>query len=80
MENFKGRYIKVLDDSAIKHYPCIKGDFILFNKKIGNIEYWGIEGTRSNYWGCNVHKNSYFELMPIGFHPYGIITPQYEIY
>ncbi len=82
MIDLKGRYIKVLDNSSIKHYPCVVGDYILFRKRDKNypdIEYWGIENKRSNYWGTNVHKNPQFELMPVGFIPPGI-EPTYEIY
>lgn len=67
--NFEGRYLKVLDDSYIKHYPCIKGDYILFNHQNGDIQNWGNINTRSNYWGINVHLKKEFKLMPIGFKP-----------
>lgn len=73
--NLEGRYIKVLNDSSKQHYPCLKGDYILFNKMIGDLEFWGIPENRSNYWGLDTHKNPDFELMPEGFSP-----NNYEIY
>lgn len=67
--NLEGRYIKVLNDYSIEHYPCIKGDYMLFNRLEGNMQYWGTLKKRSNYFGIDVHLNSYFELMPEGFVP-----------
>lgn len=80
-----GRYIKVLDDSSIKHYPCTNGDYILFNNIKGrDIEEWGDfsknhDKISPRYWGRNVHKDSRFQLMPIGFHPDNVES-NYEIY
>jgi hypothetical protein len=76
--DLKGRYLKVLNDSAKQHYPCIKGDYMLFSGYILNgMESWGKGGKQSNYFGIDVHKNPDFELMPEGFNPNNI---PYEIY
>jgi hypothetical protein len=73
-----GRYLKVLNDRNKQHYPCIKGDYMLFRGYFGSrAECWGETGKRSNYWGKDVHKNPDFELMPKGFNPDNI---SYEIY
>ena len=70
-----GRYLKVLDDVAKTHYPCIKGDYMLFNKSHissngkSYYQYWGEMGKRSNYHGIDVHLNPDFKLMPEGFNP-----------
>jgi hypothetical protein len=66
--NLEGRYIKVLDDVGKTHYPCFKGDYLLFSRKVGNYEYWGEKGV-SQYHGLNVHLNPDFELMPEDFVP-----------
>jgi hypothetical protein len=67
----EGRYIKVLNAVGKAHYPCFKGDYLLFSRKIGGYEHWGEEDEKggSRYHGMNVHLNPDFELMPEGFVP-----------
>ncbi len=82
--NLEGRYVKVIDDSAIKHYPCRNGDYMLFNHMKGNCQYWGEHGKRSNYFSANVHIDPRFELMPEGFTPSSLLpvtekTPEKDI-
>lgn len=74
-----GRYIKCINDFAITHYPCNEGDYLLFREKNKEgVQYWGlaenvmkgIENTNvPNYFGFDIHLNSSFQLMPIGFIP-----------
>jgi hypothetical protein len=76
-EDLTGRYIKCLDDHGKGHYPCRKGDYLKFVSSKDSYEYWGAylrelrsDGTENpRYHGKNVHKNSAFELMPVGFVP-----------
>lgn len=74
----EGRYIKCLDDSCIKRYPCHVGDCLKYSCTKENVEYWGgynsigiISGssTTPKYFGKDVHKMSQFKLMPKGFDP-----------
>lgn len=76
--NLEGRYLKVINDSHIRHYPCKIGDYLKFKGYRGTTEYWGNcnsefkdnSSKNSRYFGTNAHKNSdNFELMPEGFEP-----------
>ena len=72
------RYLKVVNDKVIQHYPCHNGDYLKFVCYIDGVEYWGGytnkgEKTKKQeeprYFGTNAHKSNYFELMPVGFTP-----------
>lgn len=71
--SLKGRYLKVLNDSCKRHYPCCKGDYLLFVQEDSKgYQYWGHDGSekaKSWYHGIEVHLNPDFELMPEGFNP-----------
>ena len=73
--NLVGRYIKVLDASAKKHYGIKNGDYLLFDIKNSKETYqhWGDLGVK-HYHGVDVHKNKDFELMPEGFRPFAEST------
>ena len=77
-KDLTGRYLKVIDDSRIYHYPCKKGDYLKFVGISSNgIEFWGAYTStyaqdntdNSRYYGTKAHTMHYFELMPEGFNP-----------
>lgn len=76
-KSLEGRYLKVINNYAINHYPCRVGDYLKFVGTQGCFQYWGAytsdyypDGTNnSRYFGIDVDENEYFELMPEGFEP-----------
>lgn len=65
--SLEGRYLKVINDKGIRHYPCHKGDILKFHSAEGECEYWGnnkLQGETPWYFGYRAHKEHYFELMP----------------
>ncbi len=67
-----GRYVKVVDNTAIVHYNCKIGDYLKFHSMDNGLEYWGNDRNDNItpwYFGYRAHENSYFELQPIGFTP-----------
>lgn len=82
-----GRYVQVLNDSNIGHYPCKNGDYLKYFATKAEFDYWGaymydgicniptsIDGKDSKYFGINVHEDHRFKLMPKGF------TPETKLY